>query len=327
MTPPSSFSGQTRVVVALILWLLAAYTVALRLFAAMAWTRALWQSLTCVLVSPILLTIVVKVLSAPKRLGSAGAVFDNALAPLMIAAQYVLPWLGWSILIYWMNGGQITTSGALGAGAGVALISFMSAAATLLALRPRVCDVAVTQLEVPIAGLPRAFDGYCILHFSDTHGGSAMSKASITARLAAASETRPDLIVFTGDLAASRRSIDATAGELSALSAPDGKLAVLGNHDTRLGEPRVREALSNAGFRVLANEHIALTRGGDRLYVAGIRDASYAREDDLPAALRGIPDAARVIVLTHAPGVILKLGADRASLFLAGHTHGRLEIV
>jgi hypothetical protein len=73
---------------------------------------------------------------------------------------------------------------------------------------------------------------------------------------------------------------------------------------------------------VLANEHVALERGGHRLYLAGVKDASYSRLDDLPGALRGIPDEAPVIVITHSPDLVLKPMADRAALILAGHTHG-----
>jgi hypothetical protein len=326
MTSAAPPRRQTAGLLVLVVWLVAAYAVALKLIAGRPWEQALWQSCACLLVSPLMTTFVLKVLSAPKKLAPAAMLYQ-ALIPLLTLGQYLLPWFGWSALIRWINGDNITWTLALRAGGAVTVLSYLGGFTFMLALRPRPSDVEVTDLEVRIAGLPPAFDGYRILHVSDIHGGSWLARASVAAKLAPAISLAPDLVVFTGDLAARSTAVDASASDLVDLRARDGKFAVLGNHDTWVGEELLANALAHAGFRVLANEHVALERGGDTLYLAGVKDASYTRQDDLPAALRGIPDGAPVIVLTHSPDVVLKptsVGADplRPALFLAGHTHG-----
>ena len=74
--------------------------------------------------------------------------------------------------------------------------------------------------------------------------------------------------------------------------------------------------------RVLVNEHVVLRRSEQSIYLAGVDDASYTRKDDPGKAMAGIPQGAAVILLSHAPDVILKPESARADLILAGHTHG-----
>jgi predicted MPP superfamily phosphohydrolase len=306
----------------LVVCLLVACAAALRLVAATNWRDSALLAFACLLAAPLLLTLVVNVVAAPKPLARFSPDLYRALAHVMVVGQFLLPWLGWSALIALLGGREVTWAIALRGGGAVAAVSYLAGFALVLRLRPRGEAVEVTALEVAIAGLPRSFAGYRILHVSDLHGGARMVCASAAERLARASKLSPDMVVFTGDLAARPAAIGAMAGEMARLQAPDGRFAVVGNHDAWMGEERVIDALSSAGFRVLANEHVAVERGGERLYLVGVRDASFARSDDLPAALRGVPEGASVIVISHSPDIVLKPAAQRAALILAGHTHG-----
>jgi hypothetical protein len=322
MTAVAPTRRQVVTILLLLICLLAAYAAALRLVAAATWQDSILLAFACLLSAPLLLTLVVKVLSLPKSLARFSRTLYRVLAHVMGLSQYLLPWLAWSALIALLGEREMTWAIAFRAGAVIAAVSYLAAFALVMRLRPRADAVEVTALDVPIPGLPSAFDGYRILHVSDLHGGARMVCASAADRLARASNLSPDIVVFSGDLAARPDAIAAMAKEMTLLQAPDGQFAVIGNHDAWMGEERVTDALSLAGYRVLANEHVAVERQGDKFYLAGVRDASYTRADDLPAALRGIPEGVPVIVISHSPDIVLKPMAERAALILAGHTHG-----
>lgn len=313
---------QLVVILLLIICLFAVYAAALRLVAAPTWQENVLLAFACLLAAPPLLTLVVKVLSVPKSLARFSRMLYRVVAHVTSLSQYLVPWLGWSALIALLGGRDITWAIAFRAGAAIAAVSYLAGFALVMMLRPRADAVEVTTLDVPIPGLPSVFDGFRILHVSDLHGDARMARASAGERLARASELSPDIVVFTGDLAARPNAIAAMAEEMARLQAADGQFAVIGNHDAWMGEERVADALASAGFRVLANEHVALERREQKLYLAGVRDASYTRADDLPAALRGVPEGAPVIVISHSPDIVLKPAAERAALILAGHTHG-----
>jgi len=306
----------------LMLWLFVGYVVCLRIAAGLAWSSAVWQGALCFLSTGPLLVGVILVIAGPKKLARLSRTLYRAITPFLGLSQYILPWLGWSVLIWWMNRPAFPWSDALGAGAVIAGFSYASGLALVIVLRPRAEDVALTEIEVAIEGLPKAFEGYRIMHLSDIHEGSRLSRAPAGERLERASGLSADLIVFTGDLARRAEALDRGGAALAALSSSDGIVAVLGNHDHWLGAKRVVDVLSRVGVRVLTNENECIERNGERLYIVGVEDASYVGRDDLPAALDGIPEKATAIIATHSPDLALKPLSGRASLILAGHTHG-----
>ena len=154
----------------------------------------------------------------------------------------------------------------------------------------------------------------------------------------------PDLIVLLGDFNAGHRFVTGPvmpgswADALSALHAPLGTYAVLGNHDwwhgpvpgMAGGPEEVTEALNGVGIRVLENEAIRIDRGGKRFWLAGLADQlAYATSkrstrrgaDDLAATLKQVRDDAPVLMLAHEPYIFRHM-PDRVSLTLSGHTHG-----
>lgn len=107
----------------------------------------------------------------------------------------------------------------------------------------------------------------------------------------------------------------------SQLRAPFGQFAVLGNHDAFGTRKVVTKGLTQSGFHVLHNEHIVLTQGTDKLYIAGIDDP-WVGKADIAQALLHIPEEACTILLAHEPDFaddFCKLPID---LQLSGHSHG-----
>jgi len=302
-------------------WLLGGYFLLIALVGHLPWTDALWRAAICLVAIAPLLELVIGAIALLKRASSGvppGLV--GMLWGIGNAVQFLLPWLGWSAAL-WASG--IAGSPALVVGAAVALFSYATGAAALAVFHPRATSVRLTHIEVPLGGLPPAFDGYRILHISDIHAGPFASARSIASRLARACGHPVDLVAFTGDLATTRAAVRmGAAAAAQSITATDGAIAVLGNHDRWIGGDYVRAALAEYGVKVLVNEHTTVSRGDAALYVAGVDDASYTRFDDLGAALKGIPAGAPIILLSHTPDIVLDPHAARASLILTGHTHG-----
>jgi len=298
------------------------YSVGLRVIAGVAWPTAVWQGAVCALAAGPILIALIGTLSIPKRLARYSIAAYRAVSPLMAAYQYAFPWVIWSLMILWMNAGRILGGRAWLAGAAITLFSYGCGAALVLLLRPRSSDIEITRVEIAIPNLPPAFDGYAILQISDLHAGSHLSRMSTEERLRQARELKKDLVVFTGDLSSRSSYVDSAAAAVAELGAPDGIVAVLGNHDHWVGEGRVARALAEHGVTVLANSHLRLSRNGDDIWLVGVQDCSYIRRDDLPRALDGVPQGATAIAITHSPDLVSQPEASRLALILAGHTHG-----
>lgn len=199
--------------------------------------------------------------------------------------------------------------------------------------------IETNKAELFFDGLPEAFNGYRIVHLSDIHSRSFRNRIRVLDRaVSAVNALRPDLVAFTGDLiTVSPDELDLTAPSLKALSAPDGVVSVLGNHDYcthisgTIGKPDEEgmEELERRelalGWHLLLNESLTLERGSDSLVVVGVENWSrafnYPSSGDLAKASEGTEGAFRIL-LTHDPTHWDKevRGKDYP-LTLSGHTH------
>lgn len=93
---------------------------------------------------------------------------------------------------------------------------------------------------------------------------------------------------------------------------------VLGNHDSI----RMVPPLEAMGIRMLLNESVALERGDDRIFLAGIDDPHYYRADNLEKACAPIPPDAISILLSHSPEIYQHAAHVGFNVMLCGHTHG-----
>ena len=180
-------------------------------------------------------------------------------------------------------------------------------------------DIQVRRNEVRLPRLPPAFDGFTILHLSDLHADISPAPMRRLADLLPGLDY--DLCVLTGDFrgrtfGAFAPAVDAMAPVCAALRAP--LYGVLGNHDTI----RMVPGLEALGIRMLLNECVALARGADRLYLAGVDDAHYFRVDSIEKAGDPVPDGACAVLLSHTPEIYRQAAHAEFDLMLAGHTHG-----
>lgn len=187
----------------------------------------------------------------------------------------------------------------------------------------------VVTHTVRLACLPRQFDGFSLAQLSDFHYGSFTSAEFVRCVVERALQLSPDLIALTGDTQTERRDVEAVARLLAPLGEWSrrerggvGVLAVLGNHDRFDGsDAHVKDALRRAGIGVLSNEHVALERDGEKLYVAGVADP-WSQRADMDLTLHGIPQGSCAILLAHVPDYLPAASRYPVALMLSGHNHG-----
>ena len=202
----------------------------------------------------------------------------------------------------------------------------------------------VNHVEIELEKLPRAYDGYKIVLFSDAHVGSLTGwrKRLLQRDVDSINAQNADAIVFGGDLQNLRPSeLYPVQDILRQLKARDGVFSVLGNHDysdyidddpaiCAANERELQSRQRQFGWSLLMNESKPVNRGSrreGRLVFAGMENFGLKdgkQRADLKATLAGVDSADCVILLQHDPTAWQELILPEANvpLTLSGHTHG-----
>lgn len=183
------------------------------------------------------------------------------------------------------------------------------------------------QFDVVIKDLPPQFDGYRVLQLTDIHASRLLTGNWVQQVVDNGNALAPDLVVITGDLVdgtVTARAAD--VAPLAQLRAPDGVIAITGNHEYYGQYESWMRAFRAQGMQVLENAHTQVTRDGAVLTIAGVTDPVAARYGlpmpNLQAALAGADPAAPVILLDHRPTAARDNAKHGVDLQLSGHTHG-----
>src|SRR5438093_9340952 len=186
--------------------------------------------------------------------------------------------------------------------------------------------IEVTRHEAWFKTLPEEFNGLVVAHLSDLHSRLyGARERRVVARLG---ESKPGLIVMTGDLAREGSDPAAIRQFLTALRdlhPTFGIWAVLGDDEhwnsLASSQDEARKFYSSAGVALLVNEGGRIGRGLDTLSLIGVDDP-FSGFANLGAALRGMQRTPFAILLTHSPEIFMKADLIKFDLVLAGHTHG-----
>ena len=213
----------------------------------------------------------------------------------------------------------------LAVGAAAATAGAVAGAAYAGIVEPR--RLRIRRLTLRLPRWPQRLDGLRVAVIADLHaGGPHVDEDRIEQIVGRVNGERPDLVVLLGDyvdpnvILGGEVAPEDVADRLADLRAPLGVFAVLGNHDWRSGGERVRRTLREWGIEVLENDAASVQRDGEVLYIVGLADLREREPDtDMPFAL--VPERAPLIVLSHDPDMFPRV-PERASLTLAGHTHG-----
>jgi predicted MPP superfamily phosphohydrolase len=239
--------------------------------------------------------------------------------PVGWAAGAVTGWAaGPSYLPLWLTSGY-----------GSALILGLSLAAMVAGYREATRAPRITELDVPIEGLPPGLSGLRIAQISDLHIGATIRRAFVEKVVGAVNGLGPDLVALTGDI------VDGPIDHLkphfeplTRLEAPLGRYYVTGNHEFYWDADGWIRAVRESGLTALVNTHAVVERAGHKIVVAGVldywatRNGSQAASDPV-AAIAGAPkDAAFRLLLAHQPKTALAAASLGYDLQLSGHTHG-----
>ena len=187
----------------------------------------------------------------------------------------------------------------------------------------------VRRVDVSIPRLGAGFDGARVVLLTDTHYGP-IDRARWSRRVVdVVNSLDADIVAQTGDIAdgevSERREQAAPLGDVRAALA---RVYVTGNHEYFSGAQRWVEHMASLGWEALHNRHVLVSRGADRLVIAGVDDRTAAgsgvpgHHADHAAALAGTDADLPVLLLAHQPRQVAGAVAHGVDLQLSGHTHG-----
>lgn len=188
--------------------------------------------------------------------------------------------------------------------------------------------IAVKPVEVPLARLPAAFDGFVIAQITDVHVGPTIGRAFLEELVDKTNALDPDIIAITGDLVdGSVERLGPLLAPLARLRARHGVYFVTGNHEYFSGADAWVRYLGTLGVRVLRNERVAIEQNGSAIDLAGIDDPTGGNflpdhGPDLARALAGRDRERLVVLLAHQPRQVREAAEHGVALQLSGHTHG-----
>jgi predicted MPP superfamily phosphohydrolase len=184
-------------------------------------------------------------------------------------------------------------------------------------------DLRYRVVELSLPRLPREFDGYRILQISDPHFDAAPGLGETIVRAVTGAEV--DLCVLTGDYRSIERGAFTQTGILEPLAAlrravraPDGFLAILGNHDVA----DMVAPFERLNLRVLINRGYQVRRGRRSITLTGLDDVYRYYTPAASAVLAAHDPQTFGVVLAHSPEMAGEAAAAGHALYLCGHCHG-----
>ena len=201
--------------------------------------------------------------------------------------------------------------------------------------------LVIEHQDLYFKDLPKAFDGYKLVHISDLHVGTYTGErqAFLAQVIDSVNAQKADLIAFTGDLQNVQPSeLYENEDLLRSLKAKDGVYSVLGNHDyseyikkdeaiKRAYEKETVSLEKRFGWNLLMNEHRSIHRLNDSIVVVGTENDGvppFPHKADIKKAMQNVKANSFVLFLQHDPSAWDRniLPNSHAQLTLSGHTHG-----
>lgn len=188
----------------------------------------------------------------------------------------------------------------------------------------------IKRMEIEVEDLPRAFDGFRIVHLSDLHCSAAARREHMKGIVAQANTLNADIVCITGDFVDG--SVEARREDLEPLKDLKSRLGVFGcagNHEYYSGYRTWRPVFEELGISMLDNDHHVFVRGEACLVLGGIPDETacspqYAGDSVTPDVVRtfeGAPEGCRIL-MKHRPIHLSEHERHGVRLQLSGHTHG-----
>lgn len=201
-------------------------------------------------------------------------------------------------------------------------------------------NIKTHEYKIVNKNFTNEYYGLKIAHISDIHYGRVTFDNELEELVKKVNRTKPDIIVFTGDLIdqdtkMSNEDNDRVAKILSKLTARIGKYAVSGNHDYYYKNWDL--IIENSGFSNLNDKIDTIYLENKRyILISGMSTNSYGKKsisDKLKESTEFLKDRKNdekpiySILLMHEPDYIDDLNINNYDLVLAGHSHnGQVRI-
>lgn len=195
-------------------------------------------------------------------------------------------------------------------------------------IQARLIGPRIYRVDVPLAGLPDAFDGFKIAQISDLHIGPTIGTQYVRSVVNKVNSLRTDVVILTGDI------VDGPADQLKQdllplkdLKSKHGSYLITGNHEYYWDALSWLEEYRKIGLIPLLNEHVLLREQQSLVVLAGITDFTAGRmlpdhAYDIKKALHQAPADAIQILLSHQPAPYEQIADAGVHLQISGHTHG-----
>jgi uncharacterized protein len=187
----------------------------------------------------------------------------------------------------------------------------------------------IRNVDVTIPRLGQGLDGLRVVLITDTHYGPidrTRWSAGVTDRV---NELAADIVCHVGDIADGTVAVrEVQAMPLEAVRAKLARVYVTGNHEYIYEAQEWLDYMQGIGWEALHNRHVVIERGGDKLVVAGVDDATAKGSGDvghganLAAALSDADADLPVLLLAHQPKQLTAAVEAGVDLQVSGHTHG-----
>jgi uncharacterized protein len=187
----------------------------------------------------------------------------------------------------------------------------------------------IRRVDVVLPRLGAGLDGVRVVLLTDTHYGPIDRARWSAGVVDAVNKLDAEIVCHTGDIAdgsvAQRRE---QAAPLATVNASLARTYVTGNHEYFGEADAWLDHMRELGWQPLHNRHIVVERGGSRLVIAGVDDATAAasgrpghQADHVSALADADPDLP-VLLLAHQPKMVAAAVAHGVDLQISGHTHG-----
>ena len=215
-----------------------------------------------------------------------------------------------------------------------AVFSTVSALLLILFLWTAWGNTALMAGTFTISGsrIPPAFSGFRIAQVSDLHNAEFGEGNATLLRMLA--ESKPDIIVITGDLVdSSHTDIDTALAFAKEAAAIAPVYYVTGNHEARLPEyGRLKAGLDEAGVTVLEDQSVQIGRDGETVTLIGLSDPDFTVKGDMFGEIPSMAgtklenlldgETGYTVLLSHRPELFETYAGCGIDLALSGHAHG-----
>lgn len=170
--------------------------------------------------------------------------------------------------------------------------------------------------------IPTSFDGYRIVQVSDLHDATFGDKQQRLVNKI--QQTKPDMIVITGDIIDSNRyNLQNSLDLIDQIVKISDVYYVTGNHEVATNDvEKIKEELMARGVRVLSNETVTVERAGETISLTGIDDPLMGEVASRMIADSRVPSDAFTVLLAHRPEDFQAYVDAGIDVTFSGHAHG-----